>query len=128
MKNQRFWTFFGVGERVRTSAALKEPYRFSKPAPSASWVHLHLLISLYIKRPVICLKTFTVFIGAEGGIRTHGTLQTHANFQDWCHKPTRPPLHFFATTCLSNKIYINIYKALLSRINKKKAKFLLRTI
>ena len=31
--------------------------------------------------------------GGEGGIRTHGRLQTYANFQDWCHKPTRPPLH-----------------------------------
>ena len=36
-------------------------------------------------------------IGGEGGIRTHGTLQTHANFQDWCHKPTRPPLHVSKT-------------------------------
>ena len=38
-------------------------------------------------------KYLTLLFGGEGGIRTHGTLLTHANFQDWCHKPTRPPLH-----------------------------------
>ena len=47
--------------------------------------------------------------GAEGGIRTHGRLLTYGNFQDCCHKPTRPPLHITVTfSC--NSIYINIFK------------------
>ena len=49
------------------------------------------------------LLTSYYSIGAEGGIRTHGRLQTYANFQDWCHKPTRPPLHWVA---VFNNIYI----------------------
>ena len=44
------------------------------------------------------------FFGGEGGIRTHDGLQTHANFQDWCLKPTRPPLH------INNKYKFNMRK------------------
>ena len=55
--------------------------------PFTTWVHLH-----YIKKSQIFVCYLTFSFGGEGGIRTHGTLQTHANFQDWCHKPTRPPL------------------------------------
>ena len=46
--------------------------------------------------------------GGEGGIRTHGRLQTYANFQDWCHKPTRPPLRVAVSNC-GNSIYINTF-------------------
>ena len=33
--------------------------------------------------------------------------RTYANFQDWCLKPTRPPLHI-AVTKVNNSIYVNI--------------------
>lgn len=59
------------------------------------------------------LLTSYYSIGAEGGIRTHGRLLTYANFQDWCHKPTRPPLHMLLTFA-SNSIYINIFTLMLS--------------
>ena len=42
---------------------------------------------------IILWSYILINIGGEGGIRTHGRLLTYANFQDWCHKPTRPPLH-----------------------------------
>ena len=57
-------------------------------------------------RYAISISNF--YFGGEGGIRTHGRLQTYANFQDWCHKPTRPPLRL-------NKYYISIKSDYLSR-------------
>ena len=84
--------FFIGGERgVRTLAPL------TRPNSLANCPLHHLGISPYhiiyiIKVRYVKISNFYV-VGGEGGIRTHGTLQTHANFQDWCHKPTRPPLH-----------------------------------
>ena len=59
------------------------------------------------------LLTSYYSIGAEGGIRTHGRLLTYANFQDWCHKPTRPPLRIIIMIS-HNSIYNNTFMFYLS--------------
>ena len=66
-----------------------------------------------IKSFIINIFSNTYKNGGEGGIRTHGRLQTYANFQDWCHKPTRPPLRITATISC-NSIYNNTFKAYMS--------------
>ena len=65
--------YVGGVERVRTSAPLTRP-------------------NCLANNPLHHLGTTPFCFGGEGGIRTHGKLFTYANFQDWCLKPTRPPL------------------------------------
>ena len=71
--------FNGGVERVRTSAPLSRP-------------------NCLANNPLHHLGTTPFCFGGEGGIRTHGKLFTYANFQDWCLKPTRPPLHIISIT------------------------------
>ena len=95
---QRIVSLFGGDERIWTSAALTNPNSLANcPLQPLGYTYI------YIRK--LAITNFQYF-GGEGGIRTHGRLQTYANFQDWCHKPTRPPLH---------DLYITILNYLLSR-------------
>src|SRR3954468_23025445 len=62
--------FLAERERFELSRELTPPYRFSKPAPSATWVPLHIQ---YFK--------YTQISGGGGGIRTHGRLATTPVFK-----------------------------------------------
>ena len=88
---------YGGAERARTSAPITRP-------KSLANFPLHQLGYCSI----ILYKN-----GGEGGIRTHGRLQTYANFQDWCHKPTRPPLRI-AVTVSCNSINNTTFKVNMS--------------
>ena len=77
---------FGGVERVRTSAPLTRPNCLANNPLH----HLGTTPFYYKKNELHHIHSF--YFGGEGGIRTHGRLQTYGNFQDCCHKPTRPPL------------------------------------
>ena len=74
---------FTMAERegFEPSRGITPPYRFSKPAPSATWVPLHVL-------PCI----IELLTGGEGGIRTHGTTCAAHRFSRAAPSTTRTPL------------------------------------
>ena len=105
---------FGGDERVRTSAPCYRPNCLANSplhhlGTSPNNIYIKLTNRFYYNIFLSDSQCFLIknisffrwyallFFGGEGGIRTHGTLQTHANFQDWCHKPTRPPLRVALT-------------------------------
>ena len=68
-----------------------EPQQFSKLPPSTTWVLLH-------------------FDWRRGWDSNPRQVLAYANFQDWCHKPTRPPLH------ISDNIYNTTVLRMLSSL------------
>ena len=89
---QCFISISGGGRGVRTLAPVARPNSLA----NCPLHHLGIPPKCFLKNEY-CKTILLINVGGEGGIRTHGTLQTHANFQDWCHKPTRPPLRVALT-------------------------------
>ena len=89
---------FGGERETRTLAPLTRPTSLAgKPLHQLGYFSIFVNYIIKVNNTYILFTSYIT--GGEGGIRTHGRLQTYANFQDWCHKPTRPPLH------ISDNIY-----------------------
>ena len=106
--------FFGGERGVRTLAPITRPNSLANCPLHHLGISPNCIYKIIKKPQKIVYDNFsTFFFGGEGGIRTHGRLQTYANFQDWCHKPTRPPLQLFLTF-INNSLYTNIFFSCLS--------------
>ena len=78
-------SFFGGDRGIRTLAALANPNSLANCPLRPAWVCLHFFKALRFYQT-------KCFIWRRGWDSNPRYAHTYANFQDWCLKPTRPPL------------------------------------